>query len=709
MPKLDTKEETPKAYAPKGEEYKVQQHLEKRIPILKDTKKKILNGFNYEELMKDADREYIPHSLREKHDTRSIMLVQDEVKGLRGSRIVPITGTEGQEWRSDLSEPTLLVKVQTALSILIDQNPEAVFKALLDKYKPTSSIAQAIWKRSWSIAQSKEQLKTYVFNLAKYGWAPARTYPRLVQRPKEILTELDTEHPEKNKYKTITVTDFNDIYREALDPWRTWIDDMANLYDPWSLNDWYFEKDFDKDTFDLELGQYANADKVKFGQKASDSNDEPNEETKQRNDIITIGFYENQKKDLYAIYSPNDKVVLYHSPLPNDEGLLSLWDTFWCMRDPRTRYGIGLFEMIKNNKVMYDRLDNMDMDQLVLSIYTMLFYSGSNQLTGDGTVTVSPGLMKQKLPGTTIDQVKIDYSGKGREGAELTRERIDEITGITPTLQGEVEGKTLGEVLHAKDSALKRLNIPLGNIAAALTKDAYLTLSWANQVYSLPEVMEFVSQEELDEFMEETGRQPEHTMETKTGITADFPRVLELSLDEDREGALIEAPEDRFFVVGQDIEKTAIKWKGQITVNPQSIVAASQELDRQRKLELFNVVYPTIQAISVAMTQAQFTTALALAKPVIQILEIQNEKPEAWLPDDVIELLDNPEMAKQMEAQEALQGEQELFVDPNAPPDPSGGPTGPVPTAQSISPIVPRDEITNPLRDSLESTGAVRT
>ena len=70
------------------------------------------------------------------------------------------------EWRSSVSEPTLLIKIQTAISILVDQNPEAVFKALIDKYKPTSAIAKAIWKRSWNIAQSKEQLKLFIFDLA---------------------------------------------------------------------------------------------------------------------------------------------------------------------------------------------------------------------------------------------------------------------------------------------------------------------------------------------------------------------------------------------------------------------------------------------------------------------------------------------------------------------------------------------------------------
>lgn len=707
---LDTQPNTAEPYAPKGEEKKIFDYLEKRVPVLKDTKKSILDGFDFEQLMKEADAEYQPHDLRQGNAERGgIMLVQDEIRGIRGSRIVNITGQEGTEWRSDVSEPTLLVKIQTALSILVDQNPEAVFKALLDKYKPSTAIASAIYKRSWATAESKEQLKLFIFNLAKYGWAPGRTYPRLVQRKKDILTELDIEHPEKNKYTQKLITEFDDVYREALDPWRTWIDDMANLYDPFSLDDWYFEKDFSQDTFELEFGMYANADKVTFGGKTQGESDtvEVNGETTSRSDTITLGFYESKNKDLYAIREVQTGTIIYHSPLPNDDGLLSLWDTQWSIRDPRTRYGIGLFEILKNDKVLYDRLNNMDVDALVMSIYTMLFYSGANGQIGDGVISISPGLMKQKLAGTEIDQVKIDYSGKGREGAEKVLERIDEITGITPTLQGQVEGKTLGEVLHAKDAALKRLNIPLANIGHALEKDAYLTLSWANQLYTLPEVMEFVSQDDLDEFEEENGRTAAVQSVGANGtITADFPRVLELGIDEDREGALIESPEDRFFTVGGDLPKKAIRWKGKISVNPQSIIAPSQELDRQRKLELFNLVQPAVTAMLTTMQAGQFKVALGMAKPVIQILEIQDEEPKDWLPDEIVKLLANPEMADQLQQQATATAvaEEPLMIDPNASTE---TPTAPSSQGPEAATVVPKDQITNPVADTITEIGKV--
>ena len=109
-----------KAYDPKGEEADVRDHLRQRVPKLKETKKSILGGINFESIMNQADREYKPRSLFEKQTGGRFMFVQDELTGFRGSRVVPITGREGSEWRSDVSEPILMTKVQTALSILIE-------------------------------------------------------------------------------------------------------------------------------------------------------------------------------------------------------------------------------------------------------------------------------------------------------------------------------------------------------------------------------------------------------------------------------------------------------------------------------------------------------------------------------------------------------------------------------------------------------------
>lgn len=681
-----------KPYDPGKEELGVQSYLIKRLAVLKESKKQILDGINFENIMREADREYQPRFLGEK-ETRSVNLIHDELLGLRGGTLTPI-GQEGAEWRSDVSEPTLMVKIQTALSILIDRNPEAVFKAMTQKYKARTSLASALWKRSWNVARSKHQLKLIVFDMAKYGWAVGRTYNRVEKRDKEILDQYDAVNPEKNKFRKVKITEYNDIYRERLDPYRTWIDDMTNLADPLSMDDWYHEKDYPYDTFMRLYGDYANADMVRQGLVSGDITGNDPLKLSGRDDLVTVGCYESKNKDLYALWIPAQNIVLYYSPLPNDQGKLSCWWTYWNLRDPRTPYGIGLFEIIKHSKVLYDRLANMTIDQLVMAIYPMLFYSGSNEMED---ITITPALIKQKAPGTTVEQVQVNYDPRGWEGVAQVREMMDESTGITPTLQGETQtGKTLGEVLHAKDAALKRLNVPLDNIAQMLQEEAYISLSWMNQIYSVPEVMEFSSMEDYQRYINETGRDPsQERMMANGGVSADFYPVLDLGLD-DREGSLVESPEDRFFQVGKDIQPGDIEWEGIVVIEPQSILAPSKELEKQRKTELFNLLAPITQGMAAAMNMGDFLTVAANMKPLKQVLEIHDEEPRHWIFDEAMQFDENPEMFKQQFAMQQ-QAQQPLFVDQV---QQGTQPQSPKTQAQGNS-VVPRNQVANPERKLL--------
>lgn len=717
--KIKQDEDAVEGYSPEGDEAKLVDYLKKRIEVLKDSKKNILNGLNYEDIMRSADIEYSPKLYTDsaKTNKQGQVFIQDEINGLRGSRLVQGV-TNDKDWKSNVKATTLYEKVQVALSIIINQNPDATFKATLDKYKQNSSVAKAIWKRSWELPGGKNTLKLFIFDLAKYGWGIGKTYPRILKRDKEILEELDLENPDNNVYRKDKIVEFNDIFRKRLDPFRTWIDDQTNLADPFSMRDWYYEEDYSKEAFEEEFGMYPNAKYAKFGSTLTTEEDgiASDNQTSKRDDLITVGFYES-KKDIYTIWLPDQNIPVYKSPLPNDDGKLSCWWSYWTLRDPRTPYGIGLYEIIKNDKILYDRLSNMTVDQLVMAIYPMLFYSGP-PTEGSGEINLSPNTIKQKLPSTTIDQIKVQYDQRGWEGTEKMQQRMDNSSAITPTLEGEVEGKTLGEVLHAKDSALKRLSIPLGNIADAIQQDAYITLSWANQIYSTPEIKEFFSVDEMESDIKETGLSPDVLgVNTKGKIEASYYPQLDLGLEEDRDGVLIESPEDRFMsTYGLDI-----KWEGRVIVKAESIVVQSQELERQRKLELFNLVSPVVQTMAMLFYQQvdpktgqAFTpeggkeTSIALYKPLKQILEIQDEEPKNWIPKDILLVAENPDILKQqkMAEEQKKQEEEPMFVDQNSQ-EASTNQTGATPQKTQPLPntegngVVPQNEISNSMRASL--------
>lgn len=618
------------------EEKKVEEYVAKRVSQMQEYRKEL----KIEEDWKEADKEYVPSEL----DFGSVKkrFESDDETGLR-SRLVPVKN-EDEDWRSQNSDPTLLAKIQSAISIIIDNNPEATLKPISKQYENKTALAYALWKRNWGITNAKEVYKLFCFNLAKYGWAVGRTCPRLIQYDKEVLTEVNQEDPTKNKYEPKTLTWFNDVAKENMNPYRTWIDEQTKPYDDYSMNECYFEKDYSYDQAVVEFGRYGFEKLVKLPRnlKVSYTDDQSeaaqNDEKKERQDLVTIGFFESRIRDLFVIRIPKLKAVLHYCPLPNDDGYLDLWHTPWVLRDAENPYGISLWKIIKQKKQLYDKMMNMTMDQLVLSIMKMFFYTGTNNLIGDGKIKIKPGKGVQIINGK-VDWM--DVPGPGDEswkGLEYIKQGMEEDSGITKTLQGESKGQTLGQDLISKESSLKRLKIPVENIADAMEQDAYITLSWTSQVLSTPEIKTFVDERDIAAYEAEMGlsRQsimPLGGMDPLSGAAVgpyQTSLMPEISLGIEKQGdKLIESRQDRFFVIGKDIESGDLKWRGVFKVIPKSILASSSELEKQRKMEVFNIMAPLL------MQPPEL-----YAKPIKQLLNINEENIQDWLPDSWIQYLE---------------------------------------------------------------------
>ena len=219
-------------YEPSSVERVATTYIKRRSGDMIDYRK----GLGIEQKWREADEEYIPHELD--FGTTRKRFETDQDTGLR-SRMVPV-GDVTQQWRQASSAPTLLAKIQTAVSIICDQQPEAELVALLKKYSATTDLAYSLWKRNWTITEAKEKLKLVIFDLIKYGWAAQRTYPRIVKYDKRVLASKDTENPEKDTYKDKEVLWFNDVDRQRLDPYKTWIDELTQPYDTYSKIIKYF-------------------------------------------------------------------------------------------------------------------------------------------------------------------------------------------------------------------------------------------------------------------------------------------------------------------------------------------------------------------------------------------------------------------------------------------------------------------------------------
>ena len=649
-----------KLYTPGPDEQKVQEYVGKRRDEMQSYRKSI----GIEKEWRDADIEYIPQEL-DLGTTRK-RFEADQDTGIR-SRAVPV-GDPSQNWRSANSATTLLEKIQTAFSIVIDQNPEAMLTALSRKYEETTQLAYSLWKRNWAITNGKEVLKLFVFDQLKYGWGIGRSYPRKISYKKKVLTEYDSENPEKNRYEDKEVTWFNDVAKQRLSPFQTWIDENTKPYDVYSMNDCYYEMDYSYDDAKNEFGHYTNFAFVKQDSRVSYETQEKKEENQsERKDIVTIGFYENRAKDMYVIWVPKDKIIIHECPLPNDDGMLSLWHSPWILRSSDSPYGISIWKIIRQDKELYDKYMNMTADQLVLSIMKFGFHTGSSGILGDGKIDIVPGQSRQVVNGKFE---WMDIPGPGAEaweGLDYQKKSMDKSSGITPTIEGDLTGKTLGEIQLAREAALKRMKVPIENIAWAIEQDAYLTLSWMKQVYSTPEIKKFSNTEEILAYEEESGLKRNELFEETdpatgepVGFQATFLPELALNMEK-KEDELFESDKKRFFQVGHDIPVEKLNWKGIFRVIPRSIIGTSEVILKQTKTEMANMLIPLF-----------VQPPELVKKAAMQILKVNEEDPLDWLPDSWI----NPPAPEEVE--------QPLFVpeDGSAPEAEGGDPAAHVARGQ---------------------------
>ncbi len=616
-----------------------------RIEQLKKTKQNVY-GTNLEELGKYADKDYIPHKLSGK-GRRTI--VMDETTGIRGQgQFTELNKSDS--WRSDNSQPNPYVKLNTALGILIDRNPTGIFSPGSQRYENSTTLIKQLYSRNWEIAKSKQQLKLFVYNLAKYGWAIARTYPLLLQRQVKKLVEYNQETPSKSKWEEVMTTEYNDIFRENLDPFNCWIDDMARPNNPFSVRDWAWRKVYSLDQAEEEFGNYEN---WKYVQKGGNTQERigisvvSGQKKYQEQDLIEVYFYENRLKDLFVVVANGVPVIIEPLPIADNAGnkKLSCWQTYWTLRHAECPYGIGIYEAIRYDQSLLDKVRNMTIDQLVLSIYKMFFHQGTSTLTETGDIQIKPGIGKQMLNPKDINW--LDVPGPGQEawkGIEMFKNDLNETSGITESLMGTIVGKTAFETAQAKEAALKRLKGPLDNISEALEEDGYITVSLIQLLYSIPEVVAIADPAKIEAYLQEIKSDEELYQRTDTEngeskFEAKIYREFPLNLESDEKGNLQETEKTQFFRAKPGL----LKWEGIIKIKGQSVLTPSKQLDKALDLEMTNITIPLMGQIAqeaqmAMMTGGQFNLDDSVyGKTLKQILKIYEKDPQEWLPNSWLE------------------------------------------------------------------------
>lgn len=647
------------AYKPSKKEKEYLLNLNERIQHLKDHRKKIMA--NPYDLSKEA------RTIEETWDFADLVALPHKYSHV-----------ELKSWMAKNSRPLTYAKIDTAISILFEKNPEIEVSAKQESFEPKTKLIQALYALSWDKGNGQQQLIRFLHDIAKYGFAVGREYHRYEEQEIDEVIDYD---PVENKHLTEKkkITKHDEAYFEVLPIRDCWFDDRARAYDEDSVRDWCWEVTYDYSTFKNKFDKYPNSKYVQPNYSASnkDTTDKANvADDSGYGPKVRLTFYESVEDNEFAVTDGN--VLVFKAPLVNSE-LSCVWG-LWRFRSAFTVYGIGLPEILENDQELLDRVANMTVNQVILSITKGGFYGGSGTIT-ERDATLEPKIKKLRdvdklvfpdipVPNQTVFAMIEDI-----------RNEADEMSGVTKSLMGEQVGKTLGEAVLNREAGLRRLALPLKNIEFALERHAKLRINNLQRIYSRPAkavvVRDTLGQILDPKLWEEYNATKASKGENDIDFIQRFPaddvtgvvyrnqfKKERLPVEKTDKGEVEFSENDQLF----EVAPAEIRGDYDVRVRATSMIPLSQALEESKALETYNII-----------AQNPYTD---LYKATSRLLKKRNEKPDDWLQskEEIIEKQQSAMAAQEQgmlpdegAPMEGMQGA-ETVVPPNQLEQPAAGP-----------------------------------
>jgi hypothetical protein len=542
---------------------------------------------------------------------------------------------KSSDWQSDNSDITPFTKLHIALSVLAEQNPRATFKNYQRGTQVLSHFHSKLYDYSLHKEMFKFKLQRFIYNQGKYGIAFSCTKARNDYRTVRDLVSMEDG---KEQYEETKTEDYKGVWFKPLSNWQVYWDDGAEVYDPWSMKDWCYYEWYTKKQI-KEMYQKFDINQL----SEETANDEDGKEQKRKN-LYKIYYYENYKEDLEVIYH-NGK-VLDAFPLPTDQHKLSLNYAPWNLRDSSSIDGVGLVEILQQDKNLFDKVNNMSVDQLVLSIYKSFFYDGTNE--EDGVLVLQPGRGQQVL-----DPSKVKFLEMPGNNAEVynkmgeLKETMDANT-FSKTLGGEtLAGKTAYEIESIKNASVRRLANPLDGLMFALTTDAYTRMDILHSMATPSDIQEITDPAEAEAVLAVYRDNPEtYKIDEGNGIVYRYiydEVPLPLTRQEDE---YVPSDDINFFPLTPE----GVRFNGDIEIDVKSILLPSPELEKKQIVEMANLVVPMFQ---IPREIAE--------KPARQILKAHNQDEKDWFPESWMQPIEemppqiDPETGQPMQPEQTQQ------------------------------------------------------
>jgi len=395
-----------------------------------------------------------------------------------------VSGGEAQYSDAPRSaEPIAFSKILVAASAIAANIPNG------DTFSTNKIKARAykeLWKRSWEVTEMNgyATMATSVQDILTFGWGAWRVYPKQDVVDKTINGKMT---------KKII---FDDIFREPLDPRRTWLGLSYKPTHNMNRPEVLYEIDVTKDEYEKLKKRMGKRSKISAGV----SNEAQNEDPQKATTHVTLSFYEHPADNRYIIAS--DNICFYDGEMPNDEVYGSVVVGHCFVSDSKNPYTTGLYEMMRGNVAIYNYINSINAEQVVAEIEPLLFASG---ITGQGDLTYKRGSNKINSIPAGAKLEKINTTGNvtlGINYANAQKLDIEENTGVNNIVSGSSSETTLGATVILKEAALNRLIKPRNSLKQMLENDACIFFSWLEQDQINPREFIFSSEEDVQAFVE---------------------------------------------------------------------------------------------------------------------------------------------------------------------------------------------------------------
>jgi len=452
-------------------------------------------------------------------------------------------------------EPIHFSKILVAASAVASRCPDGT------AYSTNKIKARAwyeLWKRSWTVPEMNGQntLQTVAQNTFTYGWAAWRQYPKKIEVEKTI------------NGKKIPKIIFDDIYREPLDPRRTW---LGTTYKPYSNDnrpEVLYEYDITKEEYEKKKKRFGKrARKVESlkdnkNETAGLSREAHEEDPNKTKTHVTITVYENPADNRYIVASSD--IVFYDGEMPNEDVYGSVVTTQCFSRDMNDPHGVGLFEFMRGNVALYNYINSLNAEQIEAEIFPLIFLSTPTP-NGDLTYQRTPNKANVLPANSKLDIVRTTGNVTlGINYANAQKQNLEDNTGVNNIVSGNGTESTVAGTVILKEAALNRLVIPRNSIAQAIENDATIFFSWLEQDEAEEREYIFSTEEEVKEFVrinpafhhvEVEGEEGEGEEEMPNGINKRKEGAGEVGeMDEDEEfydenGMPVNVPKQKYTVL----------------------------------------------------------------------------------------------------------------------------------------------------------------